>query len=170
MPEQVGLELLYRMAGFCRPDWIVMIDHDQVLDCDGDLRARLAALPADVAGVLCALVSGWNDPQFPRMVPLMSGATGERCPIWRYRPGLEAGAKPLHNTHWPVNLREHGRLETIGGVRVVHSGWDTLAKRIARAELYQQLDPANEFNFGTAYDRGLLFGYSLDEVEQLKAD
>src|SRR5215813_4211800 len=26
IPEPPGLELLYRMADFCRPDWIVMID------------------------------------------------------------------------------------------------------------------------------------------------
>ena len=31
IPEPPGLELLYRMADFCQPDWIVMIDSDQVV-------------------------------------------------------------------------------------------------------------------------------------------
>ncbi|MEV4432567.1 hypothetical protein [Streptomyces sp. NPDC049585] len=53
---------------------------------------------------------------------------------------------------------------------MVHSGWDTLDKRIARVRLYQKLDPDNVHNFGAAYDRALLFGYRLDELDQLKAD
>ncbi|MEV5379378.1 glycosyltransferase family 2 protein [Streptomyces nondiastaticus] len=170
VPESAGLELLYRMADFCRPDWVVMADDDQAFEVEGDLRARLAALPGEVAGVRCALVSSWNDPQFPRMVPLMGAATSMRCAIWRYRPGLKAGSKPLHNHHWPLDLTDHGRLEDLDGIRVVHSGWDTLDKRIARVRLYQRLDPDNVHNFGAAYDRALLFGYRLDELDRLKAD
>lgn len=30
IPESTGLDLLYRMADFCRPDWMVMVDADWV--------------------------------------------------------------------------------------------------------------------------------------------
>lgn len=52
----------------------------------------------------------------------------------------------------------------------MHSGWSTLAERILRVEHYLRLDPDYRFNFGVAYDRSLLFGYALDEVDLLKAD
>lgn len=168
--ETAGLELLYRMADFCRPDWIAMIDHDQVIETQVDLRGALAATPPDVAGLRCPIVSSWNDPQFPQMVPLMNGARGTRTPFWRYFPGLRASQKPLHNPHCPTNLKDRGRSAELEGVQVVHSGWDTLERRIAKVKLYQELDPANEFNFGAPYDRSLLFGYALQDIEQLKDD
>jgi len=170
IPESVGLELLYRMADFCRPDWIIIMDHDQVFVADIAIRAALAAVPDDVACLKIALTSSWNDPRFPRMVPLMGSARSTRHALWRYFPGMRAGRQPLHNKHCPTNLAQHGRLELLAGVRLEHSGWDTLAKRIAKVKLYQRLDPTGEFNHGVAYDRALLFGYALDEVEELQTE
>jgi hypothetical protein len=119
---------------------------------------------------MCPLRSTWKDIDFPQMVPLMGTATGTRLPLWRYVPGLRAGRKPLHNLQWPANLADFGRLEDLAGVGMVHSGWDTLAKRIARVRTYQALDPNGEHNFGKAYDRSLLFGYALDDLEGLKVE
>jgi hypothetical protein len=170
VPESAGLQLLYRMADFCRPEWIVMIDHDQVFHAEGDVRRVLAATSTNVVGLTCPIASVWNDAEYPRMVPLMGTATGTRLPFWRYFPGLHAGVKPLHNLQWPTNLQQFGRLEELAGVRLVHSGWDTLAKRIGRVNLYQRLDPDAELNFGKAYDRSLLFGYALEQVEELKSE
>ncbi len=56
IPEPPGLELLYRMADFCQPDWIVMIDSDQVVEADVDVREVLAGTPADVAALMCDVV------------------------------------------------------------------------------------------------------------------
>jgi hypothetical protein len=170
VPESVGLELLYRMADFCQPEWVAMIDHDQMFETQQDIRYALSATPADVVGLMCRLRSSWEDTDFPQMVPLMGTATGTRLPFWRYFPGLRASRKPLHNLQWPANLADFGRLEDLADVGIVHSGWDTLAKRIARVRTYQALDPNGEHNFGKAYDRSLLFGYALDDLDGLKVE
>jgi glycosyltransferase involved in cell wall biosynthesis len=170
VPESAGLHLLYRMADFCRPDWVVMIDHDQVVEAEVDLRELLATTPETTAGLMCPIESPWNDPDYPNMIPLMGTVTGTRLPFWRYLPGLQARDKPLHNLHRPSNLTEFGDLVEITGVRIIHSGWDTLAKRIARVETYRKLDPHNEHNFGRPYDLSLLFGYPLDRVPDLISD
>ncbi|RFZ09488.1 putative peptidase [Mycobacterium marinum] len=170
IPESTGLELLYRMADFCRPDWVMMVDADWLVETDIDVRAALARTPEDVAALLCPIVSSWDDPEYPELIPVMGTAEALRGPFWRWSPGLRAGIKLMHNPHWPANITDHGRIGRLEGVRLVHDGWSTLAERISRVEHYLRLDPDYRHNFGVAYDRSLLFGYALDEVDLLKAD
>lgn len=170
IPESAGLELLYRMADFCRPDWVMMVDADWLVETDIDLRAVLARTPDDIVALMCPMVSRWDDPEYPDLIPVMGTAEALRGPLWRWYPGLRAGGKLMHNPHWPANITDHGRIGQLPGVRLVHSGWSTLAERILRVEHYLRLDPDYRFNFGVAYDRSLLFGYALDEVDLLKAD
>jgi hypothetical protein len=166
-PESLSLELLYRMADFARPDWVIFLDDDQIVDTTQPLWSILSAVPSSVAALLTPMVSVWNDPDYPLMVPLMSEATALRGNIWRYYPGLEAGSKPLHNGHLPVNIDRFGRIEPIDGITFVHFGWDTLRKRLAKVDLYHSLDPQGEHNFGVPYDRGLLFGYERRALKDL---
>ena len=166
-PESMGLNLLYRMADFFVPDWVIALDHDQVLAPVSDLRGMLASLDPAVAAVLTPLVSVWNDPDYPLMVPLMGRATAPRGNIWRYHPGLEAGTKPLHNGYLPANIEQFGRTERLDSVTFYHHGWDTLRKRIAKVDLYRSLDPDCAYNFGVPYDRGLLFGYERGDLKGL---
>jgi hypothetical protein len=170
IPEGSGLELLYRMADFCRPDWVVMIDADQTIEADVDVRALLTKTPPETVALLCPIVSVWDDPDFPEMIPLMGTNEALRGPFWRWRPGLRAGGKPLHNPHWPQDIGTLGEIEHADGVRVIHDGWSSVAERIAKARHYFRLDPDCAANFGVAYDRSLLFGYRLDEIDLLKAD
>lgn len=170
IPESAGLELLYRMADFCRPDWIVMIDADQRVEADTDIRDVLSRTPSGVAALMCPMVPGWDDPDFPDMIPMMGTGESVRGPFWRWQPGLCAGSKALHNPHWPANITDHGRIELVNEIRLVHTGWASLAERIAKVEDYHRLDPNCELNFGVPYDRALLFGYALDEMDLLKAD
>ncbi|MCV7195497.1 peptidoglycan DD-metalloendopeptidase family protein [Mycobacterium angelicum] len=170
IPESVGLELLYRMADFCRPDWILMIDSDQLVESDVDIRGVLSRLPPDVAALMCPMIPRWDDPDFPDMIPVMGSAESVRGPFWRWRPGLRAGSKALHNPHWPANITDHGRIELVNEIRLVHTGWASLAERIAKVEHYRRLDPNCQLNFGVPYDRALLFGYALEEIDLLKAD
>lgn len=76
----------------------------------------------------------------------------------------------MHNSHWPANITDHGRIGRLDGIRLTHNGWSTLEERIARVRHYMRLDPDFRHNFGVAYDRSLLFGYALEEVDVLKAD
>ncbi|MCV7079014.1 peptidoglycan DD-metalloendopeptidase family protein [Mycobacterium szulgai] len=170
IPESAGLELLYRMADFCRSDWILMIDSDQFVQADVDIREVLSRTPPDVAALMCPMIPSWDDPDFPDMIPIMGSAESVRGPFWRWYPGLRAGSKALHNTHWPVNITDHGRIELVNEIRLVHTGWASLAERIAKVEHYRRLDPNCQLNFGVPYDRALLFGYALDEIDLLKAD
>ena len=139
--ESTGLELLYRMADFCRPDWIVMVDADWVVEADVDIRERPARTPAEVAALMCPMIPSWSDPQYPQMIPIMGTAEALRGPFWRWYPGFRAGGKLMHNPHWPENITDHGRIGRVDGIRVVHAGWSTLAEWVARVEHYLRLDP-----------------------------
>ncbi|BBX73755.1 peptidoglycan DD-metalloendopeptidase family protein [Mycobacterium shinjukuense] len=170
IPEPPGLELMYRMADFCRPDWIVMIDSDQVVEADVDIRDVLAGTPDDVAALMCPMIPTWDDPDYPDMIPIMGTGESVRGPFWRWHPGLRAGTRAIHNPHWPANITEHGGIGLVNEIRLVHTGWASLAERIAKVEHYRRLDPDCRLNFGVPYDRALLFGYASDEIDLLIAD
>lgn len=99
IPESAGLELLYRMADFCRPDWVMMVDADWLVETDIDLRAVLARTPDDIVALMCPMVSRWDDPEYPDLIPVMGTAEALRGPLWRWYPGLRAGGKLMHNPH-----------------------------------------------------------------------
>ncbi|OBK27006.1 hypothetical protein A5634_23965 [Mycobacterium asiaticum] len=168
--EPPGLELLYRMADFCLPDWIVMIDSDQVVEADVEIRQMLADTPADVAALMCPMIPAWDDPKYPEMIPVMGPAESVRGPFWRWSPGLRAGTRLIHNPHWPANITERGRIAMTYDVRLVHNGWSTLAERVAKVDHYGRIDPDCQLNHGVPYDRALLFGYARDEVDLLESD
>jgi glycosyltransferase involved in cell wall biosynthesis len=166
-PESMGLNLLYRMADFSLPDWVIFLDDDQAVESPDELRTILAEVPASVAALLTPMVSSWADPDYPQLVPLMGRATTLQGHIWRYFPGLESGSKPLHNGRLPVNIERFGRIERLDSITFVHDGWNTLRSRIAKVDLYQTLDPDGKYNFGVPYDEGLLFGYKRGALKDL---
>jgi glycosyltransferase involved in cell wall biosynthesis len=166
-PESLGLNLLYRMADFALPDWIIFVDDDQVIQPSHQVRSILASVPSSVAALLTPMTSVWNDPAYPLLVPLMGEATALRGNIWRYAPGLQSGSKPLHNGYLPVNIEHFGQTECTDEITFTHFGWDTLRKRLAKVDLYQSLDPHGQHNFGVSYDRGLLFGYERSAIKDL---
>lgn len=79
IPESAGLELLYRMADFCRPDWVMMVDADWLVETDIDLRAVLARTPDDIVALMCPMVSRWDDPEYPDLIPVMGKRYVDRC-------------------------------------------------------------------------------------------
>src|SRR5215207_8221778 len=166
-PESMCLNLLYRMADFSLPDWVIFLDDDQVIESPNELRTILSEVPSSVAALLTPVVSSWVDPDYPLLVPLMGRATSVQGNIWRYFPGLESGSKPVHNGHLPVNIERFGRIERLDSITFVHDGWNTLRSRIAKVDLYQTLDPDGTYNFGVPYDEGLLFGYKREALKDL---
>lgn len=166
--EDVSLELLYRMADFCQPDWVIALDHDQTVRNPDQVRRLLDDSDTQVAGIEGTVVSRWSDPLYPDMVPIMGKGRSRRCLVWRYAPGLRPGSKKNHNGYSPVNLEGEVRFEA--SLVVDHSGWETLGGRIDRAKRYLELDPDSKWNQGVPYDRGLLFGYALNEVGDLVAE
>jgi hypothetical protein len=119
---------------------------------------------------MCPMIPAWNDPDYPHMIPVMGTAESVRGPFWRWRPGLRAGTRVIHNPHWPANITEHGRIGLVNEIRLHHTGWATLAERIGKVEHYRKIDPDSEMNYGVPYDRALLFGYAYEEIDLLKAD
>ena len=168
--ESTLLNLLYRCADLDRPDWIVCLDDDQRLVPGDRIREALQRCSADVAGLVTKCVSVWADPEYPDMVPLMGSATSVRGNVWRYYPGLEPGRRLLHNGHLPINLGAFGQVVSVGTCACYHHGWDTLARRIETVRRYNTVDPRADWNRGVPYDRALLFGYALSEVDELIRD
>jgi hypothetical protein len=166
-PESQMYDLLYRMADFYRPDWIIQLDDDENIELSSNLRTTLADTASHIACIKFQKFSIWNDEQYPEMVPLMGKATSVSAAIWRYYPGLKAGSQPLHNPRYPVNIETYGDAIFSDRLKFVHNGWNTLEKRIRCVDKYMRLDPGCEFNHKTPYDKGLLFGYKRNEVHLL---
>jgi glycosyltransferase involved in cell wall biosynthesis len=168
--EAMNLNFLYRMADFSLPDWIIRLDHDEVFECGEEIRGVLAACGKEVSGINVSRHSIWNDPDYPLLVPLMSPARSLQGTIWRYYPGLNAGTKRLHNRRLPCCIENLGKLLTLDHIALYHDGWDTLSKRIDKVDQYTALDPEVQYNFGIPYDRGLLFGYARNAIDDLIGD
>lgn len=168
--ESMCLNLLYRMADFHMPDWIIALSDDETVDSFAALSEKLEAADPNTAGFQLRRISTWDDPLYPLMVPLMSKAKGLDGRIWRYHPNLMPGTKWLHNGYIPANIETFGGVETLEGVTLIHHGWNTLERRLEKANTYYSLDPDCKCNFGVPYDKGLLFGYDLNHIHELIAE
>jgi hypothetical protein len=166
-PENLLLDLLYRMADLTQPDWVVILSAVECIEPAERVRTLLSSADAGTAGFQLNLVSAWNDPQYPFMVPLMGQARSQAGRIWRYRPGLVSEGKRLHNSYFPANVGAFGRVAFTSELSIAHAGWATLAERIAKVDLYTALDPELELNNGIPYDVGLLFGFQRDRIDDL---
>jgi glycosyltransferase involved in cell wall biosynthesis len=165
--ENLMYELLYRMADFYQPDWIIQLDDDEYIETASGLRGLLAVTTPQVSCIKFPKVSLWNDARYPQLVPLMGSATNRSGAVWRYFPGLQPHGKPLHNPRFPANIELFGESRLSDDIRFIHRGWDTLDKRIQAVDKYSLLDPTFEFNQGIPYDTGLLFGYKRNEIDKL---
>lgn len=168
IPEGTLLDALYRLADNENADWLVRIDDDEHLEGAESLRSVLAEQEDDVSAVRFPRFSTWDDDEYPLMVPLMGSAQSMNGLVLRHYPGMIA-SQPWHN-QFPQGTTERGRITSDTRVRFVHAGWDTLDRRIERARKYDRLDPECRWNHGISYDRGLLFGYSFDELDELRAE
>jgi hypothetical protein len=168
IPEGTLLNTLYRLADRHSPDWLIRLDDDEYLDGHESLRGVLEEQRSDVSAVRFPRVSVWDDDEFPRMVPLMGSARSMNGIVVRHRPDLTS-TQPYHNL-LPRGVGEGGRIASDERVTFVHTGWNTLEVRIERARRYAKLDPECRWNHGTSYDRGLLFGYSFAELDDLRAE
>jgi glycosyltransferase involved in cell wall biosynthesis len=165
-PENVLLNLLYRMAEEERATWILRLDSDEDLEPAEGIRHLLESQHESVSGIQLHRRSIWRDPSHPEMVPLMGNATSRQGAIWRGMDGLSA-EQPMHNPRMPIQVPRRGSVVFSESPVVIHSGWDTLEGRIRKVKMYQSLDPAGVWNHGVSYDRGLLFGYSFAELPRL---
>jgi len=167
IPESALLSMLYSMADLCQPDWVVLLSADETIIPADQVRALLSGAESEIAGFQMHLVSAWNDERYPFMVPLMGQARSQAGRIWRYRPGLVSSGKRLHNSYFPVNITDFGRVEFQSDFVIDHAGWSTLAERIAKVDLYTALDPDIELNNDIPYDVGLLFGFGRHQIDDL---
>ena len=167
LPESDRLNLLYRMADLYMPNWIVMMDDDESIEPPDKLRTMLGDVDPSVAGIMLRRISAWSDKRYPLMERLMRRGVVHDGRIWRHYPGLVPGPQLIHNGYFPANLSLHGQIITLDNPVLVHRGWNTLAKRIKRVELYSALDPSCGFNDGEPYDEALLFGYTRGRIPDL---
>jgi glycosyltransferase involved in cell wall biosynthesis len=166
--EGENLNLLYRMADFYRPDWILRLDCDEYLKPASEVRKVLSDSDDSVAGLSFPKESVWDDPEYPQLVPLLGRATSMQGAIWRYYPDLQAH-KPMHNARMPDQISKAGSILESHRLTFYHTGWRTLQQRVDRVDRYMSLDPKGEWNSGVPYDRGLLFGFARSEIAELKA-
>lgn len=163
------LNLLYRMAEHEGADWILRLDCDERVEPGESLRPMLSGLPPTIAGVRFPKESTWDDPDYPALVPLMSRARSMQGAVWRLYPAIRA-TQSLHNPRLPACIPRRGSVLDTHEIVCLHTGWSTLAQRLDRVRLYTLLDPTARWNYGIRYDHGLLFGYGLEQLDELVAE
>ncbi len=168
--ESEMINLLYRMADFYCPEWIIHLDDDEILEPNDQIRDILSNMGDNISGIKCPKISVWDDPDYPLMVPLMGAARQMSGAVWRHFSGLCADSKPLHNSRLPINIARYGKVISCEKIKFFHKGWNTLKKRILKVEKYYRLDPKCEYNEGVSYDKGLLFGYERNSINKLIRD
>lgn len=160
------LNMLYRMAEHEGADWVLRLDCDERVEPGERLRPMLSSMPQTIAGVRFPKESTWDDPDYPALVPLMSRACSMQGAVWRLYPDIRA-TQPLHNLRLPACVPRHGSVLDTYDIVCLHAGWSTLAQRLDRVRLYTLLDPTARWNHGVRYDHGLLFGYGLEQLDEL---
>lgn len=140
--------LLTRLVAV-RPDWVLWIDGDEVLERDGPALLRVAVDAAGAEGALFGLRIAylWDGPQQVRMDGLW-GRFNRPSPFRLqgqplgdlYFPTTAAGGN-FHCGNVPRGLR--GEMRWIG-VRLKHYGYLEREHRQAKYVWYNQRDPGNE--------------------------
>lgn len=141
---------LWQLAVSTNPDWIVVLDADEIFEAraPGVLR-ELARDP----GVYCyyfRLYDMWDENHYREDV-YWRAHLSYRPFMVRYVPGFPYAWKetPLHCGRFPVNL---GALPgKTSELRIKHLGWMKPEDRLAKYYRYQRLDPAGKYGIKEQY-------------------
>lgn len=142
---------LWRWACSLQPEWIVVLDADEVLRGGSRLRDILMSLPGGVAAAAVRLWDLWDDEDSVRDDELWTAHRRHWVVAMRYRPG------------WPYLLRRQGqhcgrlpldppgRIAEVDGVDILHFGWLRPSDRRLKAARYKRLDPGARWGSAAQY-------------------
>jgi len=150
--------LLWQLATAGDPDWVILLDADELIDPPGTwLRNTLAAVAAQGLGcVSLPLFDLWDDRSHYRDDRLWT-AHRRLWPIAvRPLPGLDYryAMRDHHAGRWPTyalpTLADHAC--TLDGARILHLGWLKRGDRERKYLRYRELDPEGRWGSQAQYD------------------
>jgi hypothetical protein len=144
-------------AGKCKPDWLIAVDADERLEKNFRERASREIARAEQEGLPALSVHFrelWDSPVHYRADGIWGAKRQAR--FFRYRDDAELDQKALHG-HWaPLNSKTGGGFPP-GDLYIYHLRMIDPARRRARRERYETLDPDNRY-------QSIGYGYLTDEA------
>ncbi len=142
---------LWELAVATNPDWILILDADEIFE-----ERAIEVLPALACdpNVFCyyfRLYDMWDE-HFYREDPYWCAHQSYRPFMVRYVPGFpyQWRETPLHCGRFPINLGElNGRTSDL---RIKHLGWMKPEDRLQKYYRYKQLDPESKFGIKEQYE------------------
>lgn len=148
--------MLWDLAVATRPDWVVMLDADEILGADFAAQAPALMAQEGVDWLAVRLYDLWNDRHHYRDDALWN-AHKRWWPIAvRYRPGrwYRFPDRAHHCSRLPVGVMDGPGANC--DARLLHLGWVTEADRRRKYERYMRLDPEGRWGGGLAQYESIL--------------
>lgn len=143
--------LQWQLAAFHRPDWILNLDADEILEPGPatELRARVRQDHADA--VALRLHDFWDEEHY-RDDRWWSAHHRPAIFLARWFPGIDTSWRetPQHCGRWPLAVFDRPAL--VAETRLCHMGWARQEDRRAKHARYQRLDPEGRFGVAEQYD------------------
>ncbi|MDA8336373.1 MAG: methyltransferase domain-containing protein [Peptococcaceae bacterium] len=148
--EVVLRKQLWDMVTSTGPEWILILDADEVFEDGAAPELRALALNRHVDVFSFRLYDMWDDTRY-RDDGYWQAHRSYRPFMVRYLPGFDYRWKetPLHCGRFPANI---AGLKTVrSSLRVQHLGWARPEDRLAKYGRYQKLDPEAAYGIAGQY-------------------
>ncbi|MBO8127812.1 MAG: glycosyltransferase [Peptococcaceae bacterium] len=148
--EVVLRKQLWNLATGVNPDWILILDADEMFEDRAVTELRLLAANPEVDVYTFRLYDMWDENHY-REDEYWRAHHFYRPFMVRYIPGFHYVwyETPLHCGRFPKNITE---LKTVrNSLRVKHLGWMKPADRLAKYYRYMKLDPLGRYGIMAQY-------------------
>jgi glycosyltransferase involved in cell wall biosynthesis len=141
---------LWELAVSTNPDWIMILDADEIFEYKAAEGIRELITDVSVDVVYFRLYDMWNESSY-REDSYWIAHRIYRPFLVRYRPGYkyEWQEQPLHCGRFPINIA--GLPDKQSELRIQHFGWARPEDRIAKYLRYKQLDPNAKYGVQEQY-------------------
>lgn len=148
--EIVLRKQLWELAAGTNPDWLLILDADEIFEDRAAKELRLLAADPEVDVYYFRLYDMWDENHY-REDEYWRAHHSYRPFLVRYLPGFPYRWRetPLHCGRFPLNVTElRGKTSQL---RIKHLGWLKPADRLAKYYRYKKLDPAGQYGIMGQY-------------------
>lgn len=141
---------LWNLAADTDPDWILILDADEVFEQRAPLMLRLLLLNPEADVYAFRLYDLWNEQQY-REDKYWQAHQYFRPFLVRYKAGYPYRWRetPQHCGRFPANVMELRVIKSM--LRVKHFGWIRAQDKLSKFYRYRALDPAARYGLAEQY-------------------